>query len=810
MISIELLITLVAALGLALTLFYCGRAFWSWVAPSALCLVSWGILSRPTWTAIAVPAGILLLVALIFGFRPLRRCLVTAPLMPRLRGLLPRLGDTERVALEAGTIWWDADLFSGRPDWRRLLSYPPSELSAREREFLDGPVEELCRMVDDWEVMQRRDLSAETWEFIKRERFWAMIIPERYGGLEFSAAAHSAVITKLSSRSVTAAVTVMVPNSLGPAELLLHYGTDEQKEYYLPRLARGEEIPCFALTGPEAGSDAAATQSVGIVERGEFEGEEVLGMRLDWQKRYITLGPVSTVIGLAFRLLDPNGLLGDEEDLGITCALIPSDLPGIEIGERHDALGIPFENGPNEGHDVFVPLDFIIGGRDGAGNGWRMLMESLSAGRAVSLPSLAVGASQLAARVVSAYAMVREQFDNPIGRFEGVEEPLARIAGTTYLINATRRVTLAALDQGEQPPVISGIVKCYLTEAMRDVINDAMDIRAGAGIMRGPRNVLATAHMAVPVGITVEGANILTRTLIIYGQGVMRCHPYLLDEIHALEAGDAARFDRAFFRHVGHPFVMAARSLVLGLSGALPARLAHRGPSSGYIARLSRLSACFALVSEGALVALGPNLKRKEKISGRLADALAWLYLGSCAVKDHHDHDHPDRDGPFLEWTCHQAVGKIEQALLGVIDNLPVRPLAWLLRPLVFPLGVRQRSIDDRLGSRVAECLLDDRLARGFLTRDIYLPAADEPGLGRLEAALGEAREALDVEKKIRAAVRAGRLERAPGDALAERALAEGIITAEEREQLHQADEARREAIQVDSFDAETYRSLNI
>ena len=807
---VQSVVVLLAALAVALTLLYRGRAFWSWLAPAALCLGAWAVLGRPGTAAVAIPAGILALLALLFGVRPIRRHLITAPLMPRLRGLLPRLGETERVALEAGTVWWDAELFSGRPDWRLLLDYPKSELSAREREFLDGPCEELCRMIDDWEVMQRRDLSPEVWEFIKRERFWAMIIPERYGGLEFSAAGHSAVITKLASRSVTAAVTVMVPNSLGPAELLLHYGTDEQKEYYLPRLARGEEIPCFALTGPEAGSDAAATQSIGIVERGEFEGEEVLGMRLSWQKRYITLGPVSTVIGLAFRLLDPDGLLGDEEDLGITCALVPSDLPGIDIGDRHDPLGIPFENGPNEGHDVFVPLDFIIGGREQAGNGWRMLMESLAAGRSISLPSLAVGASQLAARVVSAYAMVREQFDNPIGRFEGVEEPLARIAATTYWMNATRRVTLAAIDQDEQPPVISGIVKCYLTEAMRDVVEDAMDIRAGAGIMRGPRNVLASAHMAVPVGITVEGANILTRSMIIYGQGAMRCHPYLLDEIHALEEGDAARFDRAFFRHVGHPFVMATRALVLGLTGALPARLAHRGPSSGYIARLSRLSACFALVSEGALVALGPALKRKEKISGRLADALAWLYLGSSVVKEHHDHDHPQRDLPFVEWTCHEAVGTIEAALLGVIDNLPVRPLAWLLRPLVFPLGARRRSIDDRLGSRVAERLLDDRLARGFLTRDIYVPEADEPGLGRLEAALEEAREALAVEKKIRAAVRSGQLERAPGDELADNALAEGVITREEREQLRQADEARREVIRVDAFDAETYRSLNI
>jgi len=573
--------------GLSLAFLFHGRAYWAWVVPGGLSL-AWCLTAGHQSTGFFAVAGAFALLAVVFGIPAVRQRTVGGLVMRSIARILPRIGETERIALAAGTVWWDGDLFSGNPDWDKLLAFTPQPLSQEERAFLDGPVEEFCGMVNEWDIVQNRDLPPDAWDFIKRHGFLGMIIPKEFGGLGFSAAAHSAVVTKVASRSVTAAVTVMVPNSLGPAELLLHYGTEDQKRHYLPRLAVGDDIPCFALTGPEAGSDAAATQSVGIVSRGTYEGEEVLGMRLTWRKRYITLGPVATVIGLAFRLRDPDGLLGGDEDLGITCALIPAGLPGIEIGERHDPMGVPFHNGPTLGTDVFVPLDFIIGGRERAGDGWLMLMESLSAGRSISLPSLAVASAELATRVVGAYATVREQFDTPIGRFEGIEEPLARIGGLTYVMNAARVLTAGAVDAGEKPAVLSAIVKAYLTEAMRTVVNDAMDIRAGAAICRGPRNILANAYQAVPIGITVEGANILTRSMIIYGQGAIRSHPYTQDEIEAVAEGDLARFDRAFFGHMGHVVSNALRALLLGLTGGMLARVPGNRRTRRYFGALLR------------------------------------------------------------------------------------------------------------------------------------------------------------------------------------------------------------------------------
>lgn len=789
-------------------LLYLGRGYWAWVVTVAIALGGWTMMGIASPRAFAAALGVSLVAALVFGVPALRRWVVTFWLMRLVGAMLPRMGDTERIALEAGTVWWDGDLFSGGPDWRKLLDFKARPLSDRERAFLDGPVQELCTMLDEWTIGQAGDLSPEVWDFIKRHGFFGMIIPEEYGGLGFSAIAHSAVVTKLASRSVTAAVTVMVPNSLGPAELLLRYGTEEQKRYYLPRLAAGQEIPCFALTGPEAGSDAAATQSLGVVCRGTFDGREVLGMRLNWRKRYITLGPVSTVIGLAFRLRDPERLLGGADDLGITCALVPSHLPGIEIGKRHDPMGIPFQNGPNSGHDVFVPIDFIIGGRAWAGQGWRMLMESLAAGRAISLPALSVAAAQLAARVVGAYATVREQFDTPIGRFEGIEEPLARIGGWTYLMSAARTLTAGAVDAGERPAVVSAIAKCYLTEGMRAVVNDAMDIRAGAGICRGPRNTLAWAYMAAPIGITVEGANILTRSMIIYGQGAIRCHPHVREEMRALAERDLGRFDRAFFGHIGFMLTNATRAFLLGLSGGRLARPPVRGPLAPLLRQLSRMSAAFALVSDAAMATLGGHLKRREKLSGRLADALAWLYLASASVKRFWDEGQPERDRPFVEWASRHALRQIQEALGGVVDNLPNRLAALALRWVVFPLGARYRPPSDALGAQVARALLEDREGRLLLTPDIYVPPPHEPGLGRLEAALDKVVEALAVESKMRDALRAGRIDRAPGDALVELAVEAGVITEQDRQRIHAADEARDEVIQVDAFDPDKYRSL--
>jgi acyl-CoA dehydrogenase len=738
-------------------------------------------------------------------FRRWRRDLLTRRLMPVIGRMLPRLGETEREALEAGTVWWDGELFRGSPDWQQLLAFRVAELSDAERAFLDGPVEELCRSLDDWDVFLRGDLPPAIWQRLRSERFFGMIIPEEWGGLGFSAQAHSAVIVKLASRSVACAVTVMVPNSLGPAELLLHYGTDAQKRHYLPRLAQGEEIPCFALTGPEAGSDAAAMQSEGVVCQGKWNGDEVLGMRLRWRKRYITLAPVATLIGLAFRLRDPEHLLGEREDLGITCALVPANLPGVEIGARHDPMGISFMNGPTNGDDVFVPLDAIVGGQAGAGRGWLMLMESLSAGRSISLPSLSVGGAKLATRVVTAYAMVREQFDTPIGRFEGVEEPVARIAGLTYLMEAARRLTVGAVDAGEKPAVLSAVVKAWLTEAMRDVVDDAMDVRAGAAIQRGPRNVLARVHAAVPLGITVEGANILTRSMIIYGQGAIRCHPFALAEIDAVLADNLDRFDRVFFGHVAFVLRNVLRAPLLALSGGRVARRAPPGPTRRLFQRLERLTAAFALVSDASMVTLGGALKRREKITGRLADVLAWSYLASGTLKRFHDDGSPASDLPIVRFACETCFERAELALDGILRNLPSRAAAAALRALTLPFGRRERGPDDRLGGEVARVVLDDAGVRERLTAGIYEPPPDELGLGRLDAALADAQAALPVEAKLRRAVREGLLDHAPGDALARAARLAGLLSEEDLALLRAADRARDEAIQVDAFSPEEF-----
>ncbi len=793
---------------LLVTLLYVGRGYWAWVCAVALALVAWAWAGIASPNGFAITTAIAVTAAAVFGVPYLRRKLISAPAMGPLKSFLPRMGDSERIALEAGTVWWDGDLFSGNPDWRKLLDFHPQPLSEREQAFLDGPVDELCTMINDWEIFQARDLPPEVWSFLKRQRFFGMIIPEEYGGLGFSAIAHSAVVTKVSSRSVPTACTLMVPNSLGPAELLLNYGTDEQKQYYLPRLAIGDEVPCFALTGPEAGSDAASTQSKGIVCRGEFNGQEVTGMRLDWSKRYITLAPVATVIGLAFRLYDPEGLLGGQEDLGITCALIPADLPGIEIGDCHDPMGVPFQNGPIFGRDVFAPVDFVIGGREGVGQGWRMLMDSLAAGRSISLPALSVAAAELATRVAGAYATIREQFNVPIGRFEGIEEPLARIGGYTYFMNAARVLTCGAVDDGEKPAVLSAIVKAYLTESMRSVISDAMDIRAGAAICRGPRNILGRGFVAAPIGITVEGANILTRSLIIFGQGAIRCHPYVHEVMESVVEGNLKRFDHAFFGYVGFVFRNVARSFFLGLTGGRLAGAPVAGPTAHFFRSLTRFSAAFALVSDTALGTLGGALKRREKISGRLADALAWLYLGSAALKRFHDEGQPERDRAVLAWSCTLALWKIQEALRGILDNLPSRVAAALLRPIVFPLGARLRPPGDALGAEVARGLLDGNELRLHLTSDIFLPRTGEAGLGRLEATLEKVVAAQGIEKKIRDAVRTGALADVPREGLVEAAVANGIISEQESTRLREADEARDEAIQVDVFDPETYRNL--
>lgn len=803
---------LIAGLLVALLLLwgfaFAGRGWLAWVAAAVALFATWivrGVASPLLLYGLLFATA---LVALVTGFPPLRRALFARALLPVLGKVMPRLGETERIALEAGTVWWDAQIFSGMPDWEALRRFECKPLSPREQAFLDGPVTKLCEMLDDWQVEQDRDLPPEVWDFIKRERFFGMVLPERYGGLGMSEIGHSRVVTRIATRSVAAAVTVMVPNSLGPGELLVHYGTEEQKQRYLPRLAEGLDVPCFALTGPEAGSDAAATQSEGIVEWGRWQGEEVIGLRLTWNKRYITLAPVATLIGLAFRLKDPNGLLGGPADRGITCALIPRDLPGVVIGKHHDPMGVPFANGPIEGHDVFVPMDAIIGGVAQAGHGWRMLMESLAAGRSISLPALAVGAAQMATRICGAYATVREQFDTPIGRFEGIEEPLARIAGLTYLMTATRTLTCGALDAGEKPAVLGSIAKAYLTDAMREVVSDAMDIRAGAAIQRGPRNALSRMWMSVPIGITVEGANILTRSMIIYGQGAIRCHPWVQKLIEAIAAKDLAAFDQATFGYINFVFTRGVRAFLLGLTGS---RLAS-APADTELHRqyqhLTRFASAFAVISDLCMATLGGALKRREKISGRLADALAWQYLAAATLKRYHDEPKLASNYDLARWGVALALYRTQEALRGVLDNLPSGFAASVGRLLVFPLGARFRPPSDGLGQRAARAILEDREARIHLTEDIHVPGPNEPGLGELEAALDKAVRALPVETKLRDAVRAGRIDRASKDQLDDIALAAGIISTEEYAALAEANEARDAVVQVDAFDEAIYRQL--
>ncbi len=703
----------------------------------------------------------------------LRQRLIAAPLLSVIRKVLPPISDTERDALEAGTVSWDAQLFSGKPQWQKLLGLSTPRLSEEEQAFIDGPVQRLCEMVDDWRVNHELvDLPPEVWRFIKEQRFLGIIIPRRYGGLGFSAVAHSQVIAKIATRSVTAAVTVMVPNSLGPAELLLEYGTEAQKEHYLPRLARGEELPCFAMTGPTAGSDAASMPDRGIVCRERHNGMETLGMRVSWDKRYITLGPVATLLGLAFRLYDPDHLLGEQEDLGITLALVPTDTPGVHVGRRHYPSRQAFQNGPTRGEDVFFPTDWVIGGKAQIGRGWRMLMECLSAARGISLPSMSAGAAMLCARTTGAYARVRKQFGIPIGKFEGVQEVLAPIAGNCYLLDAARRLTTTIIDGGEKPSVITAIVKYHATTRMRETVNLAMDIYAGKGVSEGPRNFLANVYHALPVAITVEGANLLTRNLIIFGQGAIRCHPYLLKEMEAARDDDHAKalvdFDRALFSHLAHSFKNLGRCLFHNLTGGRFAYGPEAGPVTTYYRQLSRASASFAWLAECALLALGGAIKRKEMLSARFGDVLSEMYLLSAVLKRFEDEERQQADLPLVQWCAGGGLYAIERAFDAILVNFPSRPLAWLLRLMVFPFGRRRRPPSDALNRRCAKLLLEPCEARERLTRGMFISDNPDDALFQLEAALNAVIAADPIRQKLKGGDDRGRRsEQQPSGSLA-------------------------------------------
>jgi len=780
-------------------------AAWTGILIAGAGLLEWRAqVPVPLMTAIWVAIAIFGLFSIV---KPVRRAVVTGPIFGLYKKILPQVSQTEQEALDAGSIWWDADLFTGKPDWEKLLGYPQAKLSAEEQAFIDGPVDELCGMLNEWEtVSQRMDLAPEVWKFIRDKGFLGIIIPKSYGGLGFSAYAHSEIVTKISTRSGTAAVSVMVPNSLGPAELLIHYGTDEQKNHYLPRLAKGLEIPCFALTNPEAGSDAGAIPDFGIVCKGMHEGREVLGVRLTWDKRYITLGPVATILGLAFKLFDPDKLLGSREDIGITLALIPTSHKGVNIGRRHIPLGAAFMNGPNSGKDVFIPMSWIIGGEKQVGNGWRMLVECLAAGRSISLPSMSMAAGKAFSRFTGAYARVRTQFKTPIGRFEGVEEPLARIGGNTYLMDATRRLTMAALDLGEKPSVISAICKYHMTERMRQICNDAMDVHGGKGIMEGPNNYLARAYQTIPIGITVEGANILTRSMIIFGQGAIRCHPYVLKEIRAAGANDLAAFDAALWGHMAFTVANAARSLWLGLTGGQGTAVPGGPETRRYFQMMTRFSSAFALLSDISMFVIGGSLKRREKISARLGDILSMLYIASATLKRFHDEGRQKDDRPLLDWAIYDTFFKLQVAMDGVLENFPNRFIAAWLRLLVFPKGLTLNSPYDKVGAKVAKLLLTPGATRDRLTAGIYNPRREDDTVGRLDLAMEAAIKADPIEAKMREALKAGKL---PQRTLAERrqaALAQGVLTQAEYDHLVYTDRLRRDVIKVDDFEHDLSR----
>lgn len=774
------------------------------------------------YTVLGAPAGLWkaflgLLVAgmWLLNVRALRKALITRPFMRVYLRLLPPMSQTEKEALEAGTVWWDGELFTGAPRWERLLAAKPPQLSAAESAFLEGPCEELCRMLDEWHITHERgDLPPEVWEFLKSRGFFAMIIPRKYGGLEFSAYAHSCVLAKIASRSPTASSTVAVPNSLGPAELLHHYGTEEQKNHYLPRLARGEEVPCFALTGARAGSDAGSIPDTGIVCRANFEGREVLGLRLNFSKRYITLAPVATVIGLAFRMFDPEHLLGDRTDIGITCALVPSHLPGISIGRRHLPLDIPFQNGPIEGKDVFVPLDFIIGGPKMAGSGWRMLVEQLSVGRCISLPSNATGAAKAAVWATGAYARIRTQFNLPVGKFEGVEMVIARMAGLTYTMDAARSVTAGAIDGGEKPSVPSAMLKYHVTEMGRQVANDAMDVHGGKGIMLGPNNYLARGYQIVPVAITVEGANLLTRNLIIFGQGAVRCHPFVLREMTAAReydrAGGVDRFDRALFAHIGFAISNAVRSFIMALTHARFTRAPVQGPTARYYQHVVRFSASFAFAVDVAMLALGGYLKKKESLSARLGDVLSCMYLASMVLKHHENQGRPYEDLPIVEWACRNLLYRAQEELHGFLRNFPNRTLSGLMRLLIFPGGRIYSAPPDRLARHVASLVTSPTEARERLSQYIYWRL--EPGnpLGLLQEALLLAVELEPLEKRVRVeGVKTGRVTALDLPGRIQQALAAGILSETEAAALREYDRKVMELINVDDFDPQALGTLS-
>lgn len=746
---------------------------------------------------------------LLFNVPAIRIPLLTKGVMQKFRKILPPITQTERIALEAGDVWWEAELFRGRPDWNKLLNMPKSQLTAEEQAFLDNQVETLCSMLNDWEMFRYGDMPEPVWDYLKAEGFFGLVIDKKYGGRAFSAAAHSAIVTKIATRSISTAVSVMVPNSLGPGELLHHYGTSAQKDYYLPRLAAGDEIPCFALTAPEAGSDATNMPDKGIICKRSYNGKETLGVLLNFDKRYITLAPIATVIGVAFKLFDPEHLLGTKENIGITLALIPSEHPGIESGKRHMPLGMPFMNGPVSGKDVFIPLDFIIGGTQMCGQGWRMLMECLSIGRGISLPALSTGVGQLCYRMTGAYSMVRKQFGMSLGKFEGIEEALARIGGMAYLCEATRVLTISALEQKVKPSLASAITKYHLTEFARQIINDAMDIHGGRGIQLGPVNYIGLAYMAIPVSITVEGANILTRNLIIFGQGATRCHPYVKEEIEAVNSPDEqdalVRFDRLLCGHIGYAVSNFFKTFGYGLTGGKLIRAPVTGALAAYYRKLTRMSAALAFMADIAMSILGGELKRRENLSARLGDMLSQLYLASAVLKYYEDNNKPESDMIFVNWALERCLYQIQLAVDDFTANFSNPWLGGVMRFIVFPWGRAYKPPKDNMNHKIASAMMKSGELRDRLTHLCYVGEGADDSTGCMELAFQLMEAAGPVLKKLHLAAKSGQISHKASFAEQIAAAKHAAILSEnEVELLQKFESLRLKAIQVDEFNPNT------
>lgn len=777
------LIALSAIIGLVVGDVICGDATW--------------------WAYILV-----IVVAIPTCFSPIRS-IFTSKIFAVFKKITPPMSETEQQAINSGTVWWDGDLFSGKPDFQKLLDYPHAKLSEEEEAFINGPVEELCAMLDDWNIVHNdKDLSPEAWQFIKDNGFWAMIIKKKYGGLEFSNYAHAKVVMKVATRSSSAGVTIMVPNSLGPGELLQHYGTEEQKNYYLPRLAKGLEIPCFALTSPHAGSDAGSIPDFGVVCKGDYtdpisgeEHKDVLGVRVSWEKRWITLAPVATVLGLAFKMYDPDGLLGDKKDIGITCALVPTSHKGVNTGRRHFPSGSVFQNGPTWGSDVFIPIDWIIGGLEYAGKGWQMLIECLSVGRCISLPANSVAAGKSASYATGLYARIRDQFGLPIGRFEGVDEAMARIAGHTYQMEAAQDLALTALDLGEKPSVISAILKYHNTERMRKAVNDAMDVHGGKAVVLGPRNYLGNGYQAIPIGITVEGANILTRSLMIFGQGAIRCHPYVLKEMQAAFDDDGKAFDQALVGHMHFAFTNAIRSFWLGLTNGAFSSAPKKGITAQYYRRMNRLAANYAILVDMTMGSMGGSLKFREKISARLGDVVSNLFIASGVLKRFDYQGEPADDVAVMRYAVELALSDAELAMEGILQNLPSRPVAWLLRVLILPFGRRLKLPSDTLGTKVARQMMENGEMMHRLTKGVYVPQDENDPVGVLAHAHKAVIEADPLEKKLRQMERKGEFVAVSPRTRLQEALDSGVLNQEEFDLVTRARKLKRNVIMVDDFD---------